>query len=106
MKNSLEVGMKYSFDDLEKAPLVVDAIYESGKAKNISAEPLHKLLPKCGNMGGFRKVMRADGKDIANVVLYTSMEELEWPDYFDTESGIFRYYGDNRKPGNGLTETK
>ena len=34
------------------------------------------------------------------------MEELEWPDYLDKETGIFRYYGDNRKPGRALTETK
>ena len=34
------------------------------------------------------------------------MEELEWPDYLDKETGIFRYYGDNRKPGRTLTDTK
>ena len=34
------------------------------------------------------------------------MSELEWPDYLDEETGIFRYYGDNRKPGRLLTNTK
>ena len=34
------------------------------------------------------------------------MEELEWPDYLDEETGIFRYYGDNREPGRELTDTK
>lgn len=29
------------------------------------------------------------------------MEELEWPDFLDEETGVFRYYGDNRQPGNG-----
>lgn len=34
------------------------------------------------------------------------MEEFEWPDYLDEETGIFRYYGDNREPGRELTDTK
>ena len=34
------------------------------------------------------------------------MEELEWPDYLDEETGIFRYYGDNREPGRELNDTK
>lgn len=99
--------MEYEFNQLENAPLVVDAIYKSGTTKNISSEVLHHLFPKCGTSGGFRKVNRADGSGkLAYVVLYTSMEELEWPDYLDVETGIFRYYGDNRKPGNELLKTK
>jgi len=85
----------------------VDAIYEGGTANNISDEPLHLLFPKCGTSGGFRKVSRADDKTkMAYVVLYTTMEELEWPDFLDEETGIFRYYGDNRKPGRKLNDTK
>lgn len=34
------------------------------------------------------------------------MEELEWPDHLEEETGIFRYYGDNREPGRLLTDTK
>lgn len=34
------------------------------------------------------------------------MSELEWPDYLDEETGVFRYYGDNRKPGRAITDTK
>ena len=46
--------------------------------------------------GGFRKKLREDGSGkYAYVVLYTSIEELEWPDYLEEETGIFRYYGDN-----------
>lgn len=99
--------MEYEFDELERADLIVDAIYKRGKAPNISAEPFHKLLPNCESSGGFRKVLRKDGSGkYAYVVLYTSMEELEWPDYLDEETGIFRYYGDNREPGRKLTDTK
>ena len=53
------------------------------------------------------KKLREDGsKKYAYIVLYTSMEELEWPDFLEEETGIFRYYGDNRQPGRTLTDTK
>ena len=99
--------MEVQFSDLDKADLVIDAIYKGGTAPNMSAEPFHKLIPGCENAGGFRKKLREDGSGkYAYVVLYTSMEELEWPDYLDEETGIFRYYGDNREPGRELTNTK
>ena len=99
--------MEYKFEDLQNADLIVDAIYKGGTAPNISAEPFHKSIPGCENSGGFRKKLREDGSGkYAYVVLYTSMEELEWPDYLDAETGIFRYYGDNREPGRELTDTK
>lgn len=99
--------MEVQFDDLENADLFIDCIYKGGKIPNMSSEPFHKLIPGCENAGGFRKKLRADGSGkYAYVVLYTSMEELEWPDYLDEETGIFRYYGDNREPGRELTDTK
>ena len=98
--------MEVSFNDLEHSDLFIDCIYKGGDAPNISAEPFHKLIPGCENSGGFRKKLREDGSGrYAYVVLYTSMEELEWPDYLEEETGIFRYYGDNREPGRELTDT-
>ena len=99
--------MEIQFADLEKAELIIDCVYKGGTAKNISDEVLPRLLPKCGNASGFRKVSRLDDPSkMAYVVLYTSMSELEWPDHLDEETGIFRYYGDNRKPGRAITDTK
>ena len=99
--------MEFKFEELKKAPLIVDAIYKGGKKGNSGDDPMSKLFPKLGNMSGFRKKSREDNPSKwAYVVLYTSMAELEWPDYLDVETGIFRYYGDNRKPGNALTQTK
>lgn len=99
--------MEVQFEDLEKSDLIIDCIYKGGTMPNMSAEPLHKLIPGCENAGGFRKKLREDGSGkYAYVVLYTSMEELEWPDYLEEETGIFRYYGDNRQPGKELTDTK
>lgn len=98
---------EFSFSELQDADFYIDAVYKGGTVSNISSDPFHNLFPKCGNSGGFRKVLREDGSGkLAYVVLYTSMEELEWPDYLDEETGIFRYYGDNRTPGNGILNTK
>lgn len=98
--------MKVVFKDLANSDLIIDCIYQGGKNKNIGDDPLAKLFP-CGNSGGFRRVNRKDGSGLpAYVILYTSMEELEWPDYLDEETGIFRYYGDNKKPGNDIRNTK
>lgn len=99
--------MEVAFDKLDTSDLFVDCIYKGGPVSNMSSEPFHKLIPGCENAGGFRKKLREDGSGkYAYIVLYTSMEELEWPDYLDDETGIFRYYGDNRQPGRALTDTK
>ena len=98
--------MEVPFESLRDADLVVDTIYKGGTMSGKGAEVLSKLMPGCSNSGGFRKVMRKDGSELpAYVVLYTSMAELAWPDYLDEETGIFRYYGDNRNPGKSLLDT-
>lgn len=99
--------MEIEFDKLDSSDLIIDCIYKGGNTPNMSAEPFHKLIPGCENAGGFRKKLREDGSGkYAYIVLYTSMEELEWPDYLDEETGIFRYYGDNRSPGKRINDTK
>lgn len=98
--------MEVRFEELQSADLVVDTVYKGGKVSGKGSEVLSKLLPGCSNSGGFRKVMRKDGSGLpAYVVLYTSMQELAWPDYLDEETGIFRYYGDNRSPGRTILDT-
>ncbi len=98
--------MDIAFENLQSADLVVDTVYKGGKVSGKASEVLSKLMPGCSNSGGFRKVMRKDGSGLpAYVVLYTSMSELAWPDYLDEETGIFRYYGDNRNPGKALLDT-
>lgn len=94
------------FEKLATADLIVDAVYKGGSVSGKGSEVLSKLMPGCSNSGGFRKVMRKDNSGLpAYVVLYTSMQELEWPDYLDEETGIFRYYGDNRNPGRAILDT-
>lgn len=96
----------FHFSELKTAPYIVDAEYDWGEATNTAAEPIHVLVPGIGVSGGFRKKNRKDESKLpAYVVLYTSFAEPEWPDYIDTESGVFRYYGDNRHPGKDLHDT-
>ena len=98
--------MEVSFENLANADLVVDTVYKGGTVSGKGSEVLSKLMPGCSNSGGFRKVLRKDGSGLpAYVVLYTSMQELAWPDYLDEETGIFRYYGDNRSPGKTILDT-
>lgn len=98
--------MEIEFEKLDVSDLMVDAVYKGGTVSGKGAEVLSKLMPGCSNAGGFRKVMRKDGSGLpAYVVLYTSMQELAWPDYLDEETGIFRYYGDNRSPGRAILDT-
>ncbi len=98
---------RYAFDELQTAPLHIDAVYEGGSANNVSDDPISRLLPGTGNQGGFRAARcTRDRSRIAYVVIYTSKGEVEWPDYLDSETGLFRYYGDNRRPGANIHGTK
>lgn len=84
--------------------LIVDKIYEGGNAGNISDEVLSKLV-NVGNSGGFRWRNTSNNKKKAYIVLYTTNEDLDWPDTLDRENGKFKYYGDNKRAGTLVSET-
>jgi len=87
------------FTNLSKScDLIVDQIYEEGKAGNITDEPIHQILP-VGNSGGFRV------KKNKYVVLYTTNEDLDWPDEINCQNGTFTYFGDQKQPGKQLHDT-
>jgi hypothetical protein len=86
--------------DLQDADLIVDAIYEGDPSGSISSEPISRLLGG-GNQGGFRKV----GSPAKLAVLYSSLEDRDWPDGLDGATGLFVYYGDNKRPGHDLHDT-
>jgi hypothetical protein len=81
------------FEELGTCDLFVDYIYEGGKQKNAGDDPISKLL-NVGVSGGFR--ISGKKPNYKLVVLYTSGEEVDWPDKLDPETGQFIYYGDNR----------
>lgn len=94
------------FDDLRQSPLLVDAIYEGGKTKNIASEVIGKLLSArddngklvgVGNAGGFRYRGRLPSPSI--VALVSDASEAAWPDTIDPFTGQLTYFGDNRGAG-------
>ncbi len=38
-------------------------------------------------------------------VLYSTGDDPDWPDFLDVETGIFQYYGDNKRPGRAIHDT-
>lgn len=89
---------------LMMSDLIVDAIYESSPDGQLSGEPISKLLPGSGNMGGFRASGRGNQKKY--VVLFTTGEDRDWPDSLDLNTGKFIYFGDNKTPGHELHDTR
>jgi len=92
------------FKDLKNSDLIIDAVYEGGKRGNAGDDPISKIIPGIGNMGGFR--YSGQGERKSAVVLYTSGKEGDWPDVIDSTKGQFIYYGDNRTPGHEIHETQ
>lgn len=87
---------------LQDADLLIDATYQGGREGNSGDDPLNALL-KVSLMGGFR--YRGSLEALELVVLTTTMNDPDWPDTIDRETGVFTYYGDNKKPGRALHET-
>ena len=109
--------MRYKYEQLSSAPLIVNAIYEGGSKGNPAADdPLTKLFKingytkSVGNRGGFRKSTKEDKgkrtKEIAYGVVFSTGKIKEWPNTYDKSTGTFTYYGDNKKPGNHYLNTK
>ena len=89
-------------NQLSGSDLYIDATYEGGRKGNAGDDPLHHLLG-VSIQGGFRILGSREQPRL--VVLTTSMADLEWPDDLDPETGVFTYYGDNKKPGRELHDT-
>ena len=95
------------WEELSTANLVVDATYQGKRVRplDLSCEPMTRLLPGIGNMGGFRKRTNPRTKQTIALVLMSTGKESAWPDELDIFQGTYTYYGDNRSPGRGLHET-
>lgn len=92
------------FKDLASCDLVVDRVYKGGSAGNRGDDPISKIVP-VGNAGGFRFKGSPTKNTVSLLVLYTSSSDPDWPDVLDLSSGTFRYYGDNKRPGQELHAT-
>ncbi len=96
--------MAIEFKNIKNSNLIIDEVYYGGVEPNMSSEVISKLM-KCGNAGGFRTVNNKE-KQNAYCVLFSTGDNIDWKDYIDTELGRFVYYGDNRKEGHSLHNTK
>jgi len=92
----------FTREDLRTSDLYIDARYEGGRSGTFGDDPLPDLLG-VNNQGGFRYLGGNEAPRL--VVLTTNLSDPDWPDELDPETGIFTYYGDNKKPGRGLHET-
>ena len=90
------------FADLQSADLMVDAVYQGRRIGNAGDDPLHRLLG-VSLMGGFRYL--GSKTALKMLVLTTSLSDPDWPDALDSETGLFTYYGDNKRPGRALHAT-
>lgn len=94
--------INFPHEQLQKAPLVIDAVYNGTRAKNAGDDPLGPLLG-VSNSGGFRTLGKLDALKL--VVLTSSGSDPDWPDSIDLETGVLTYYGDNKRPGRELHDT-
>lgn len=99
---SVQERKTVSFSDLGSADLHVDAVYQGGRRGNAGDDPFPRLL-SVSNQGGFR--YRGNLAVLELVVLTSILSDPDWPDACDRETGVFTYYGDNKRPGRGLHET-
>src|SRR5262245_6917852 len=89
-------SVRFTRDSLSNSDLLLDAIYEGGRAGNAGDDPLGPLLG-VSNQGGFRHLGKKERPEL--LAITTSMNEPDWPDHLDLETGLFTYFGDNRRPG-------
>lgn len=90
---------------LSGVDLIVEQVFIGGKRGTAADDPLAALLP-VGNQGGFRYKGSPTRGNVRLVVLYTSGQNVDWPDELDVSTGTFTYYGDNRDPGRELHDTR
>jgi hypothetical protein len=95
------------FEKLPTANLVIDSTYQGARNKkmDLGSEPLTKLIPGVGNMGGFRKSVDSKTKALRGLVLVSTRNEDDWPDSLNIFTGLYTYFGDNRAPGKPLHDT-
>ena len=90
------------FSQAGASDLIVDSVYRGGRKGNASDDPLPRLL-HVSNSGGFRYRGRIDALEL--VVLTSSGRDPDWPDALDLETGVYTYFGDNKRPGRALHDT-
>lgn len=82
--------------DLSRKDLVIDRVYRGSRNGNASDDPLPSLLG-VDNGAGFRHLgKRPSIETLKLLVLKTNLNDPDWPDHLNAETGLFVYYGDNK----------
>ena len=92
----------FDFSKLSTVDLHIDAVYQSGRKGNSGDDPFSRLLG-VSTGGGFR--YKGSIAKLEMVVLTSTLSDPDWPDTLDRETGIYTYYGDNKRPGTALHDT-
>ncbi|MFK3957915.1 restriction endonuclease [Guptibacillus hwajinpoensis] len=95
--------------------LIIDQKYRNTNNWKLPEDEFNKIFKRfkdgkgIQNVQGFRWKSKYSGStninDAAFIVIVTNFNEKEWPDQLDYETGIFTYFGDNRKGGSDLHST-
>lgn len=93
----------FHHEELRTADLIVDACYEGTRNGNAGDDPLSALLG-VSNQGGFRYLGMK--KNPTMIVLTSSLADPDWPDSLDITIGRFTYFGDNKRSGSDLHDTR
>ncbi|MYF69109.1 MAG: restriction endonuclease [Proteobacteria bacterium] len=89
-------------DRLPEVDLYVDAVYKGARDGHAGDDPLPRLL-SISTGGGFR--YRGNLDQLELVVLTSTLRDPDWPDSLDPETGVYTYYGDNKKHARDLHKT-
>jgi Restriction endonuclease AspBHI N-terminal/Restriction endonuclease len=85
--------------DLKQTDLEIDKIYGGSRNGDASDDPFPALLG-LDSGAGFRVLgSKSSTNGLKLLMLKTNFAHPDWPDKLDRETGLFTYYGDNRKPG-------
>lgn len=92
-----------AFDDLGHVDIGVGDVLLTGPTGQLAEEPINRAFG-AGNMGGFR-ILGGSQSGYRLAVLYTTFNDIDWPDRLDVETSQFVYFGDNKEPGRELHDT-
>ncbi|ARI75656.1 restriction endonuclease [Halobacillus mangrovi] len=100
---------------MDFSKLIIDKKYRNTNNWKLPQDEFNKIFKRfrdgkgIQNVQGFRWKSKYAGPTnihgAAFIVIVTNFNEKEWPDELDYETGIFTYFGDNRKGGDVLHST-
>lgn len=105
-----------AFSELKNSDLLPGEVYQAGSSNNHFTDEVISNIFKfdnfkgIGNQGGIRRTMIERNKQFkdeeAFVVLLNTHQDPEWPNKYDSTTGLLTYFGDNQDPAKEYLDTK